>query len=418
MSSALRTACLLALLSCSTAAAEVLTVRVPLDDGRLSVGRAFDQMLREAGLDPGDRLQGLDWTIDVGSVVGRLQVAVFDRLAPGTVRTEIGPVAVVVSFDRDALRAHADRVIADVNRWFAGTEAASGAGVQLGMTVVTRDDPRAPLQSLPAGTGRAVVLVHGLDDPGWTWRDLAPRLLDGGYTVLRFEYPNDQGIAASTDRLAASLLDLRARGVEQVDIVAHSMGGLLSRDVLTRDTAYAGDGAGAGRFPAVRRLIMLGTPNHGSQMARIRGLGEAGEQVSRWLSGSGSPREAFLDGEGEAGRDLLPDSAFLRELNARPPPAHTKYTIVAGRMSPFGTADIQELSARLGQANWGVARWLESVVSGLGDGLVPIDSARIDGVGDTVVVEANHVSMIVNLMPSDSAPPAIPIVLERLSKGE
>jgi hypothetical protein len=102
------------------------------------------------------------------------------------------------------------------------------------------------------------------------------------------------------------------------------------------------------------------------------------------------------------------------------------YTIVAGRMSPFGTAEIQDLSARLDQATGGkarreaegVARWLQSVVSGLGDGLVPIESARIESVADTVVVEANHVSMIVNLVPSDSLPPAIPIVLERLSREE
>lgn len=303
---------------------------------------------------------------------------------------------------------------------------ATAGGVQLGMTVVTREDRRAPLQSLAPGTRRAVVLVHGLDDPGWTWRDLTPRLLDAGYTVLRFEYPNDQPIADSADLLAASLLDLRGRGVEHVDMVAHSMGGLVARDALTRDAWYGGDGTGRGRYPAVRRLIMLGTPNHGSQMARIRGLGEAGEQVSRWLSGNGSAREAFLDGEGEAGRDLLPDSDYLRRLNRRAQPSYTQCTIVAGRMSPFGAAEIQALAARVDQATGGaargeagaVARWLQSVVSGLGDGLVPIESARLAGVPDTVVVEANHLSMIVNLLPSDSVPPAIPIVLERLAEIE
>jgi pimeloyl-ACP methyl ester carboxylesterase len=411
---------------CCVAAAEVLTARVPLEDGRLPVRRAFEEMLRQAGVEPGEALQGLDCTIDLGTAVGRLQVAVFDRLAPGTVRTEVGPEAVVVSFDREALRVHALAVTGEVTRWFAATEAAGGAP-RTGMTLVTRDDPRAPLAGLAPGTRRAVVLVHGLDDPGWSWRDMAPRLLDAGWTVVRFEYPNDQCIARSADLLAAGLAGLRSRGIEQVDVVAHSMGGLVSRDALTRAEFYAGDGSGrgsAGRLPAVRRLLMLGTPNHGSPMARVRALGEAGEKVSRWLSGLGAPQAAAQEPAGEAGRDLLPDSAFLRELNGRPLPSFTTYTIVAGRMSPFGTGDVDALAARVDEATGGaarreagaVARWLHSVVSGLGDGLVSIESARLSGVSDMVIVEANHMGMIVNLLPSDSVPPAIPIVLARLSE--
>ena len=58
----------------------------------------------------------------------------------------------------------------------------------------------------------------------------------------------------------------------------------------------------------------------------------------------------------------------------------------------------------------------QEAVRGIGDGVVSIESARLPGVDDTVVVEANHLSMIVNLLRSDSTPPAIPIVLERLAR--
>ena len=55
------------------------------------------------------------------------------------------------------------------------------------------------------------------------------------------------------------------------------------------------------------------------------------------------------------------------------------------------------------------------MVNGLGDGLVSINSARLEGVTDMVMVEADHMGLIVNVLPSDRRPPAIAIVLDRLA---
>lgn len=59
-------------------------------------------------------------------------------------------------------------------------------------------------------------------------------------------------------------------GAEKVDIVAHSMGGLISRSYIQGDN-YRDD---------VDQLIMLGTPNHGSSEAYY--LWEGGEVPSYW----------------------------------------------------------------------------------------------------------------------------------------
>ena len=406
---------------------KTVEIRIPLDDGQVRVRDVLEAICREAGLDPGARFSAVNWTIDVGSPLGRLQVCLFERLAPGAITTDVQADAIVVRVDRKALAARSDKLLAVVERWVLDATGWGPTERRFGITVVTPADRRAPMTALPAGTDRAVVLVHGLDDPGWMWRDVSPPLLDAGHVVLRFEYPNDQPIADSADFLAASLQDLRTIGIVEVDIVAHSMGGLVSRDVLTRTAYYNGDGSGRGRFPAVDRLIMLGTPNHGSAMVRLRSVAELREQVYRWLSGEWSWQDSLDDGAGEAGRDLLPGSDFLRRLNGRPHPAHTSYTIVAGQLSPVSEKELATLAKRvealartMGIQDTAGSRLATSMfqeaVRGIGDGIVSIESARLLGVDDLIVVKANHLSMIVNVFPSDSVPPAIPIVLERLGE--
>ncbi len=407
-----------------SAGAETFTFRIPLEDGRFEVRDMLESMSRAAGMSVGDRFGALSWSIDVGTTLGRLQLKVFDRIAPNAVTTEIEPDAVVVRVDREAFALQVEEIIERVERWAAGS--ATPDNVPFGMTVVTSDDPRAPLDTLPPGTGRAVMLVHGLDDPGWLWRDMAPALWDNGHVVLRFEYPNDQAISDSTDMLAMELALLHRLGVRHVDIVAHSMGGLVSRDVLTRRAYYHSDGAGGDRLPRIGRLIMIGTPNHGAPLARLRGVFELGELVSRWISGQGKWLDALADGAGEAGRDVLPDSEFLRRLNTRPHPVGTTYTIVAGQVSPVSEAEVDAMLDRLRRLSGSdrsigfntASRALQAMVNGLGDGVVSTRSARLEGVDDFVTVGADHMRLVVNVFPSDDVPPAIPLVLKRLKESQ
>ena len=406
---------------------EVVSVEIALEDGRLAVRDLLEAVCREAGIDPGTRLDGVGWMIDVGSPLGRSQLGFLERLAPGALSVDVQEDRVVFRIERGRLEAQGEELVRAIERWVLDTVGWRATDRRFGMSLVTPDDPRAPIDGLAPGVRRAVVLVHGLDDPGWIWRDLTLHLLDAGHVVLRFEYPNDQPIADSGDFFATHLRQLRAGGIERIDIVAHSMGGLVSRDVLTRRAYYNSDGSGRGEFPAVDRLIMLGTPNHGSVMARLRGVSQLREQASRLFSGDWSWREALADGAGEAGRDLLPSSAFLRRLNSRARPAHTRYTIVAGRLSPVSEDEIESLARRArdirrsidgkDQVGAGLATsWLKELVRGIGDGVVSIESARLEGVEDMVEVKGNHLSMIVDVFPGESTPPAIAIVLDRLSQ--
>ncbi|MCA9309916.1 MAG: hypothetical protein KDA21_01850 [Phycisphaerales bacterium] len=282
---------------------------------------------------------------------------------------------------------------------------------------------------------RLVLLVHGLDEPGDIWDDLAPVLVADGHHVARFEYPNDQDPALSADSLHEALADLRARGVVSVSLVCHSMGGLVARDVLTREGFYGGDGAGHDDLPAVAHFITVGTPNHGSPFASLQPIAEAREQVSRWLDDPANTARvsAFQhDGTGEAAVALAEGSDYLEDLNGRGLPRDVEMTVIIGRVTPPQAAATIRVVTRSALASRllpsGFLRVVEkeadAAVTLVGDGVVPVDSARLEGVSDTIVLQADHRAML-RLMPIHreayslagvefDQPPAIPIIVDRL----
>ncbi len=283
----------------------------------------------------------------------------------------------------------------------------------------------------------AVLLVHGLDEPGDIWDELAPELHDAGFCVARFEYPNDQAIADSTHMLAGALTTLAEAGVTDVNIVAHSMGGLIARDLLTAPDYYDTITADHPELPNIPHLITIGTPNLGSAFAPLRTIAELRDQFHQLPSLkdiSAADLLAFVaDGDGTAGIDLKPNSPYLTELNARPLPQGTHFTIIAGRIAPAvsdGLADILDSSfARALLTDEQIAALTTQAAAAndaIGDGVVSLDSATSLQIPDTEVLDADHRSML-RTVPLErtirrwttgetrTEPPAIPIILDRLA---
>lgn len=301
-----------------------------------------------------------------------------------------------------------------------------------GLHLVSDDGESRVTPDTPVGH-RAVLLVHGLDEPGSIWNELIPALQEAGHTVVRLDYPNDQPAADSALLLADALATLRDAGCERVDLVCHSMGGLLALDVLTRPDLQPTRAS----WPEINRCITLGTPFGGSPFARLRAIAEVRDRLERWLESGRRDRDAILDwssdGNGEAGDDLMPGSAYLRDLTARPLPQGIRMTAVIARVAEFHPPDVSGLTD-----SWLVRRLageedVDSIAAALrraalevGDGVVPESSARAVTIEDTVVVRANHRDMIMTIEPLDSVrravglqegqriPPAIPVVLDRL----
>ncbi len=262
-----------------------------------------------------------------------------------------------------------------------------------------------------------VLLLHGLDEPGGIWDELVWALEQAGIQAWEFRYPNDQAIDASADLLAEYWSRLPKDHAPV--LIGHSMGGLVIRDFVTRwryaETKPGLDGAG------IQGVILVGTPNQGSQWARLR----AWLQLRELLVDIHQQRFCLFaglrDGTGAAKIDLRPESAFLNELNSRSWPEGVPVRIIGGLLAE-ATSDMQNslqaLSKDLGAEE--LAKALEEMWSdlgqGLGDGVVPITSLQLDFAPDPIILEASHRGLLVSGPLNEERPPAIEPLLNILAE--
>ncbi|MFM6282490.1 MAG: esterase/lipase family protein, partial [Dolichospermum sp.] len=159
--------------------------------------------------------------------------------------------------------------------------------------------------------------------------------------VLTFDYENINTDIPEIARILKKKLedvDLKANHRKVLHIVAHSMGGLVSRWFIERE----------GGNQVVQHLVMLGTPNAGSPWPTVQdiatvalGIGLNSLSTVAWpvkvLGGLVSGLEAVdvtLD-------QMKPSSPFLRTLAASPDPG-IPYSVIAGNTSIMRAALVAE----------------------------------------------------------------------------
>ena len=262
-----------------------------------------------------------------------------------------------------------------------------------------------------------VILIHGLDEPGGIWDDMGAALADAGMVAWEFRYPNDQAIDDSVDLLAEQWPSLES---EEVFLVGHSMGGLVIRDFVTRHL-YAADASLDLSGPEVGGVVLIGTPNQGSEWARLRAWLEIREWIADLPEGQASLFSGLRDGTGAAKIDLRPDSRFLRELNARQWPKAVPVLILGGLLTE-PTAEMMDGLRRLAD-DLGlddvrplVEKWWRDAGEGIGDGAVPVESLSFKGGPEPVLLPASHRGLVLRMPFSEEAPPAIQPTIETLKE--
>lgn len=110
-----------------------------------------------------------------------------------------------------------------------------------------------------------VLLVHGFQDTSESMVPLKQYLEDNGFNVYSIDYSTETDINTMSDALKDKLsqikADLKERGIyaQQVDIVAHSLGGLVARYYTSSQTFID--------RRDVRKLIFINVPHHGTPWA-------------------------------------------------------------------------------------------------------------------------------------------------------
>jgi alpha/beta hydrolase family protein len=158
---------------------------------------------------------------------------------------------------------------------------------------------------------RPVIVIHGYAMNRANFVPLAYRLARAGLgPIVGFEYWTLGRTAAAARQLAWFVEHVQAvTGAPQVDIIGHSMGGVVGRYYVT---LLGGDGA-------VANLVTLGSPH-------------AGTDVSEF-------------GIGHPTRELLIGSSLVQRLAAAPPPRDTRMLMIFSHADALVPAETQPVLA-------------------------------------------------------------------------
>jgi pimeloyl-ACP methyl ester carboxylesterase len=134
----------------------------------------------------------------------------------------------------------------------------------------TFDECRARLErikkdrALPPMQGPGVLVLHGLFRSSSSMGPLGRFLREqGGYTVFNVAYPTTRGSVAEHARSLARILE-NLEGIDELNFVGHSLGNLVVRHYLADHTRGE---SGLRPDARIKRIVMLGPPNRGAQMA-------------------------------------------------------------------------------------------------------------------------------------------------------
>jgi triacylglycerol lipase len=130
--------------------------------------------------------------------------------------------------------------------------------INAALFIVALLTPMLPLAQPIPQSQECVVILHGLGRTEWSMKPVQWRLEEAGYTTVNITYPS---LTYPIEELAEMAVhdgvsECRALGLQRINFVTHSLGGILVRQYLS-----------VRGIEGLHRVVMLGPPNQGSQAA-------------------------------------------------------------------------------------------------------------------------------------------------------
>jgi pimeloyl-ACP methyl ester carboxylesterase len=155
-----------------------------------------------------------------------------------------------------------------------------------------------------------VLFVYGIGGSPQDWRTILQKMDRKKYQLWFYQYPTGFHVDKSANALANSLILLKQRhGFEHMDVVAHSMGGLVARGAIQRTATLA-------KTNFVAHFISISTPWGGHELAQS-GVKYMRYPVPSW-------------------QDMVPGSPYQKEILSKPLPAGTRYDLIFSYKSSGG----------------------------------------------------------------------------------
>jgi hypothetical protein len=209
-----------------------------------------------------------------------------------------------------------------------------------------KDTTSAPIKCASLGNkGDYVILIHGLYDLPFSMKKITDALNKSGYRVIHFKYkPRQDSIEKLANYLLPKFIKRHCTDIKKkINFVTYSAGGIILRRYLDEN-----------KLLQIGRVVMIAPPNHGSEFSDF--LKQYFNSIYKFLCGP-------------IGQQLCTyKSSYVNHVLKQK--IDYELGIIAGQGS------LNLLS--------------HFIINGPNDGLVSIESTKLNGMKDHIVIPAPH----------------------------